>query len=156
MARTIRIESASNPVWVKRAKKLQAHLKLEGPQTWNELLTWARTCKFSPTLLTNIMAFAEDSYICFMKGKWWSMPVELNKVEAQGELTKKSEGHRDKSESTDLETDSESPLPHPKDDDPIDTPRLPDASSSPEGLFEPLTPSPQRFVRKRQAASQPE
>lgn len=70
------MEDTSNPVWIKRSKKLQAWLREVGPRTTKEIHRgWQQTQGWTPGLVTNLIAYADGIYIQHVKDKWWAVPV---------------------------------------------------------------------------------
>lgn len=70
------IESSRHPIWAKRAKSLQAWLRKNGPRPTNQVKEWAKTEKLMPTVVTNVLAYADGIYIQHYREMWWAFPIK--------------------------------------------------------------------------------
>jgi hypothetical protein len=41
---------------------------------------WARTVKLTPTVVTNVLAYADGVYIQHYRKMWWAAPIEPSEV----------------------------------------------------------------------------
>lgn len=107
------IEPFYHPIWTKRAKSLQAWLRKNGPRPTDQIKEWAKTQKLTPTVVTNVLAYADGTYIQHYRKMWWAFPIEPDEFNRKVWAEDRSpEGYQGESESA-------------SDEDPVSEPGLP-------------------------------
>lgn len=126
------MEENSNPVWAKRAKKLQAWLREVGPKSSASIhREWNKS--HNTGMVTNILAYADGVYVQHIRGKWWAMPVsneDFSKAMAAVPSAPSPEGCPAESESVEVVCrEQSSGHPEPDEGGQSDKPHPPDCST---------------------------
>jgi len=129
------IEPTSDPVWTKRAKKLQAWLREVGPKSSAEIHRERRKWMLGNAsgVVTNILAYADGVLIQHINGKWFAMPVtsaEINKAAIGSRTVPSPEECPAESVSAGVSCPEQSEgRPEPDEDGLADKPHPPDCST---------------------------
>jgi len=122
------IDPSDHPIWVKRAKSLQAWLRKNGPRPNGKMKEWAKTEKLTPSVVTNVLAYADGIYIQHYQEMWWAIPIkptDFNRKVWTAENRSTAECPAE-SEST-------------SDEDPVSEPGLPSLVERPSDKWHPPT-----------------
>jgi hypothetical protein len=126
------MEQNDDPVWAKRAKKLQGWLREVGPKSSAEIhREWGKS--HNSGMVTNILAYADGVYIQHLQDRWYAMPVtsaDISKAAIGSRSAPSPEGCPAESGSAEVECQEQSEGHLEPDEDGLsDKPHPPDCST---------------------------